>query len=212
MLAHQLNTTKGTSPVTLWIPSLQIYNFEVGPSTTGISIFERYGYTASDGSPLKLTSHQLRHLLNTEAQRSGLTDEQIARWSGRKDIAQNDVYDNRSLSERVEQARPAVEKVQASLILPTNQSPDGSFVHGQWTIKLRPKPKSCNDIADIQPQLTGLKTLYGECNHDWAFAPCEGFITCLDCDEHSCIKGGDEDSQTKLKRLQALKLQVENES
>lgn len=211
MLAHQMNSTKSTSPVTLWIPSLAIYNFEVGPSSTGINIFERYGYTDSNGSPLKLTSHQLRHLLNTEAQRSGLTDKQIARWSGRKDIGQNDVYDNRSVSERVEQARPAVEKVQASLTLPTNQSQDGTFVHGQWTIKLRPKPRSCSDIAEIQPHLTGLNTLYGGCNHDWAFAPCEGFIHCLDCNEHSCIKGGNEDAQTKLRRLEALRLQVAHE-
>lgn len=211
MRANQLSTAKGTSPVTLWIPNLQTYNFEVGPSNSCTSIFDRYGYAASDGSPFKLTSHQMRHLLNTEAHRSGLTDEQIAHWSGRKDIGQNSAYDHRSVSEHIEQARPIVEKVQASLALTKDQVKDVSLTHGQWQIKIKFKPRSCEDIADIQPHLTGLATLYGECHHDWAFTPCEGFVHCLDCNEHACIKGNDEDAQTKLRKLETLKQQVMNQ-
>jgi hypothetical protein len=38
------------------------------------SIFDRHGYRAENGERVKLTSHQARHLLNTIAQRGGLSN------------------------------------------------------------------------------------------------------------------------------------------
>lgn len=45
------------------------------------------------------SSHQPRHLLNTLAQRAMLSDIEIAFWSGRKNVEQNNVYDNRTWEE-----------------------------------------------------------------------------------------------------------------
>lgn len=209
MRRHELTPQWKTSPVTLWLPDLSDFNFDVGPSRTGRSIFERYGYTDANGEPLKLTSHQIRHLINTEAQRAGLTDEQIAHWSGRKNVAQNAVYDHRTTAERVDHARAAVEKVQANVSLGgTSSSVDSDVIQGQWVIKVVPRVRSAQDQTDIQPHMSGLKTLYGECHHDWSFAPCEGFVKCLDCSEHACIKGSDEDARTKLSRLETLRQSV----
>lgn len=205
-LRHQLNTRVGTSPVQLFMPDLTDLNFDLGPSAGKVSIFERYGFTDAKGSPLKVTSHQIRHLINTEAQRVGLTEEQIAHWSGRRRVDQNSVYDHRTLDERVEQTREAVELVQSAVCLPA--SPESvSYSHGQWTVKVVRKPRALADIEDVQPHLSGLKTLYGECHHDWSFAPCEGFVKCLDCSEHACIKG-DEDAAVKLDRLRSLHASV----
>lgn len=202
---HQLNSRGGTSPVMLWMPKLADLGHALMGSETTKSIFTRYGYVDADGKALKLRSHQVRHLINTEAQRVGLSDEQIAHWSGRRKTSQNAVYDHRTTAERVEQTREAVEHVQSSVALVgADREKDASFVHGQWLVKVVRKPRSLTDIDDIQPQLTGLKTLYGECHHDWAFAPCEGFVKCLDCSEHACIKGSGEDAQLKLDRLKAL--------
>ncbi len=63
------------------------------------SIFTEFGF-ASD---LKITPHQFRHWLNTMAQQSGLSEEVIAMWSGRKDIQQNAVYDHTPESDKVKQ-------------------------------------------------------------------------------------------------------------
>ncbi|MCF8206485.1 MAG: hypothetical protein K9J82_15485 [Methylotenera sp.] len=205
-LRYQLNLRAGTSPVQLFMSDLTDLNFDLGPSATKTSIFERYGFCDAQGAPLKLTSHQIRHLVNTEAQRVGLTDEQIAHWSGRRRVDQNAVYDHRTLEERVEQTRDVVESVQAAVALPV--AAEGvSYTHGQWTVKVVRKPRLLADVEDVQPQLSGLKTLYGECHHDWSFAPCEGFVKCLDCSEHACIKG-DDDAAVKLERLRSLHASV----
>lgn len=205
-LRYQLNPSAGTSPVQLFMPDLTDLNFDLGPNATKTSIFERYGFSDAQGAPLKLTSHQVRHLINTEAQRVGLTDEQIAHWSGRRRVDQNAVYDHRTLQERVDQTRDVVESVQAAVGMPA--AAEGvSYTHGQWTVKVVRKPRSLADIEEVQPQLSGLKTLYGECHHDWSFAPCEGFVKCLDCSEHACIKG-DDDAAVKIERLRSLHASV----
>ena len=201
VLRHQLHRGSDTSPVLLGLPELSRLNSDLGPNNNNTeNIFERYGFVDADGEPLKLTSHQFRHLINTEAQRVGLSDEQIAHWSGRLRISMNSAYDGRKNVERVEQSRAVVEAVQASIGLKP-----GSGDH--WMVVV-PHLRSTTDITDIQPKLSGLKTLYGECHHDWSFAPCEGFVKCLDCNEHACIKGTDEDAQTKLLRLKTLHVGV----
>lgn len=205
MRKSQLHATAGTSPVLLWMPDLADLNFELSGARTQTSIFERFGFQDEQGEALKLTSHQIRHLINTEAQRVGLTDEQIAHWSGRRRVDQNAVYDHRTLEERVEQTREVVEAVQSSVALPGSDE-RRSYLIGQWQVNVLPRPRLL-DIDDLQPQLTGLKTLYGECHHDWSFAPCEGFVKCLDCSEHACIKG-DQDADTKLERLRSLHASV----
>jgi hypothetical protein len=209
MRRFELSASRNASPIQLWMPDLNVFSHSVRGSDSQQSIFHRYSYTKPDGEPLSLTSHQIRHLINTEAQRSGLADEQIAHWSGRKRIDQNTVYDHRTIDERTEQTREVVEEVQSRLALVQETSNEASDVrHGQWLIKVVRKPRSLVDVEDIQPHLSGLKTLYGECHHDWTLAPCEGFVKCLDCREHACIKGSDTDSKTKLERLENLRQSV----
>jgi hypothetical protein len=57
-----------------------------------LSAVERYGFREPDGSPIRVTTHQFRPWLNTLAQEGGMSQELIARWSGRKDMAQNGAY------------------------------------------------------------------------------------------------------------------------
>lgn len=226
MLAHQLHPVLGTSPVRLWMPSLTIYSQHVGVSTaTRIGIFDRHGYRSSDGGPLTLRSHSLRHLLNTEAQRGKMTNEQIAWWSGRSNLAQNQVYNHMSEQERVDRANELLADENGHLrvvpLRPQNPSKpiasdesaspnsNGSLIHGHWCIDVA-KPASCSDL-DIQPKLAGINTLYGRCEHDYVLSPCEGFAHCLDCSEHSCIKGTGTDEQDKLARIKELMSRVAQE-
>lgn len=211
MRADQLAVKISTSRVILMMPSLSsFFTKDVSlSSATNTSIFDRYGYTEEDGTRLKMHSHQFRHLLNTEAQRMKLPDTMIAHWSGRLDIKQNETYDNRPEQERVDQVRPLVEEMDARLA--HHHATDGvrqSIQTGPWRIEMGHKPRSCSDLDDIQPQLAGLKTRFGECHHDWAMAPCEGFIACIECREHVCIKGSDQTSQERLERIYRLYSQV----
>ena len=77
----------------------------------GIStIFSRFGLTEEDGRPIEITTHQFRHWLNTLAQQGGMSQMEIARWSGRKDVAQNADYDHRSGFEMAKRARELLAK------------------------------------------------------------------------------------------------------
>jgi len=227
MRANQLHPRKGTSPVRLWMPSLPRYLQDVGLSNeTRTSIFDRHGYRDSDGGPLTLRSHSLRHLLNTEAQRGKMTNEQIAWWSGRANQAQNQVYNHMTEQERVDRAKELLADDSGHLSVvpfhpknpddPTAPKPsshsdtNGVTTHGHWRIDAGRKPASCSDL-DLQPQLAGINTLYGRCEHDYVLSPCEGFAQCLDCSDHACIKGSGTDEQEKLVRIRELMDRVAQE-
>jgi hypothetical protein len=57
------------------------------------SVFDRYGFKEPNGSSIFVTSHEFIRWLNTLAQEGGMSQELIARWSGRKDVSQNAAYD-----------------------------------------------------------------------------------------------------------------------
>lgn len=64
-------------------------------SETGVaSVFDKLGLTEDDGSSIRLKSHQFRHYLNTLAQAGGLSQLDIAKWSGRRDVRQNKAYNH----------------------------------------------------------------------------------------------------------------------
>ncbi len=82
----------------------QVANFITG--RTGVmAVFARFGFANPDGSLLEVTTHQFRHWLNTLQQRGGMSQMEIARWSGRKDMGQNAAYDHRSGVEMAAAAR-----------------------------------------------------------------------------------------------------------
>jgi hypothetical protein len=218
MRRSQIHILNYTSPVLLWMPVREVYTGDVclhstpwGKGRRSATIFERYNYTDENGKTLGFKSHQPRHLINTEAQRSSLPDDLIARWSGRQKIDQNEVYDQRSTQERIEQASAIVAATAA--VTDKHVPDDTASVRraGPWLVMHRPNLRSCADLDDVEPQLTGLQTLYGECYHDYASSPCEGFIACLECKDHDCIKGGDEDAMEKVVRIDQLKQRAEAE-
>lgn len=66
-----------------------------------VNIFERHKIENNDLEPLTFNSHQLRHLLNTLAQRTKLSEVEIAFWSGRKNINHNNNYNHVSDDEMI---------------------------------------------------------------------------------------------------------------
>lgn len=80
----------------------------IGGSESMPSLFQELGYAEDDGSPIHLRTHQIRHYLNTLANRGGLSEVDIARWAGRANIHQNSAYDHESAADLAEQARRVV--------------------------------------------------------------------------------------------------------
>ena len=154
------------------------------------SIFEAFGYTEDDGSPIQLTSHSLRHYLNTLAQMGGLSSTQIAIFSGRKDVKQNRHYDHMSSDEV--------------------QAPISEALKAGFTSELEPVDISGRNLM-MRSEFRGLgltaahTTEYGWCRHNFASEPCQMYRDCINCQEQECIKG----ESHKEANLRQLKQETE---
>ena len=155
------------------------------------TLFQRMGYKDEDGSDIRLTSHQIRVWLSTNAERGGMDAWQLARWAGRARINDNRHYDLRTQDEREQQARS---------ILEFNERPTALEA-----IKLN-LPVSYKDLGVNRIGIADV-TEYGMCVHDYAMSPCTKGGECMTCKEHVCIKGMPE----TLDRIIRLEEQVESQ-
>jgi len=180
MTRNLLHGQRGMSPVILWMPTHNVFNNSLCPRESAgeshQSIFDRHGYMSNDGKRLKLTSHQARHLLNTIANRGGLSQNLIAKWSGRANARQNRVYNHMSEFEMV----AAAEAVEPTLTL---YGPDGDISQH--------RPVTVKDLELIERGALHA-TEFGVCIHDYVVSPCERFRDCLNCEEQVCVKGNKE--------------------
>lgn len=184
---NEFRTDRGSSHCMIdRVMQRQISDCLGGRSNEGfVSMFSRLGLAAEDGSPLKITSHQFRHYLNTAAQRSGADQLDIALWSGRKSTAQNRAYDHLSADELLELVRDALGE-------------EGESLGPVAPVRVRP-PISRAEFAKLVAP-TAHFTEFGVCVHDFAMLPCQRHRDCLNCDEHVCVKG----DRARASRIQAL--------
>lgn len=190
---------KSASPVLLAPTNINVLNNDLGHRKTKgdygpPGIFQRHGYTRGDGKPIKLTTHQFRHLLNTIAQRGGLGQVEIARWSGRVDGKQNRAYDHMSEFELVDLLR----KHDSSLTLdqPLEQI-------AQRLAALVPITRQEFNTLTTP---TAHVTEFGFCVHDFVMSPCQRFRDCLNCSEQVCIKGDRRIDRIRAKYAQVMAL------
>lgn len=152
------------------------------------SVFEAHGYTDTNGDYLSINPHMLRHYLNTLVRRSGdLTEEEIARWSGRRDIRQNRVYDHESPTDRIAKLQKAVGDPNMAI---------GPFGNIDNRIFIRR-----DKFAQIKI-ITAHVTEFGYCIHDYAQSPCQVHQDCINCNEEVCVKG-DRRAEENLRKAQA---------
>jgi hypothetical protein len=195
MTRNLLGDQRETSPVILWAPRHFVFNNSLSPREqleNHKTIFDRYGYKSIDGQRLKLTSHQARHLLNTLANRGGLSQEQLAKWAGRADQKHNRVYNHMSEWEMVAKA----EALDATLTL---FGPKGEVSQHV--------PVTTQDVNLMERGAMHV-SMWGVCSHDFIMSPCDKFRDCLNCEEHVCIKGAGKDSVGRLDRIKERFAQV----
>lgn len=172
----QRKPAKATWPGVVATVSINQVNNRLGPKTGSHheTIFSRYGFTEPDGSPIKVTTHQFRHYLNTLAQAGGLSQLDVAKWSGRKDIRQNATYDHVSADELVLKIRGALGD-DSQMFGPLANLPKRIVIHRDEFARLKVP--------------TAHTTEFGVCIHDYTMAPCQLHADCLNCSEQVCVKG-----------------------
>lgn len=153
------------------------------------SIFTRFGFTEPDGSHIAVTSHQFRHYLNTLAQAGGLSQLDIAKWSGRRDIKQNEAYDHVTPSQMLQKIRDAV---------------GGDQMFGPLA-ELPKKVLICRDEFARLVVPTAHTTDLGYCVHDYTASPCQLHMDCIHCEDLLCVKGDAEKEALLRMRLEEAK-------
>lgn len=173
----EFHGNRPTSPFHFEPVSIGFFNNAIG-ERIGVdghkSIFERNGYTEPDGSKISITSHQFRHYLNTLANAGGMSALEIAKWSGRMDLGQNDTYDHVSGKEMIKLIRDAIGDAEKSL---------GPIAMYKNKI-LIPRDEFGRLVIP-----TAHTTDIGYCVHDYGMSPCETHRDCLNCNEMVCVKG-----------------------
>lgn len=141
-----------------------------------LSVFERNGSLMDDGTPMRCRTHGFRHWLNDLAQRGGMSQVLVARWSGRKEIAQNGEYDHMSGVELAEQGRALLADGRVMGLL--------ADLHDRL-------PPIERDTFRGSVMETAHVTDLGMCDHNFFSSPCPEFSGdgCGSCEHLNVVKG-----------------------
>jgi len=183
-----------------------------GPEQT---LFQRFGRNDEDRGR-SLTSHSLRHLLNTEFFRLGLSDALITKHFGRISVAQSYEYDHRSLGETLmamDVPVPLEETIgrNAAFVatLIANNLVTGPIVD-QFQHFLTTEGEDAA-LAFLAAEADGFHvTPYGFCLRSFSAAPCPKHLECFNNCIHATSTGLPEhtDSLVSLERRMLVQLEA----
>jgi len=192
---NELHSVRATNPCMFESISINQVNYNLGGRAQEhgrASIFTRFQFEEEDGSQIKVTSHQFRHYLNTMAQAGHMSQLDIAKWSGRRDIRQNEAYNHVSVAEKLEKYQKAIGA--------------DSLQQGEVAEIMIRTPVFRDKLelpfsANIALHITDL----GICEHDFTMLPCSHFRDCIMCSELVCVKGMTRQDSFRKKMLQNVR-------
>ncbi|QDQ82212.1 hypothetical protein [Paraburkholderia megapolitana] len=150
-------------------------------------LFEKYGQTDEDRA-LKIESHMLRHLQNTELFRLGVADTIISKRFNRRSVAQSYEYDHRSLAEDLEQIEipQDIEIMLGAKTSTVARLIKGGKANGPIVDAFRRIQETDGDVAAyeyLRAEADGFHaTPYGHCLNSFTVDPCPKHLECFaDC-------------------------------
>jgi hypothetical protein len=151
------------------------------------TLFEKYGETDEDRT-LKIESHMLRHLQNTELFRLGVADTIISKRFNRRSVAQSYEYDHRSLAEDLDQIEIAqdIEITLGDKASTVARLIKGGKANGPIVDAFRRIQATAGDTAAyeyLRAEADGFHaTSYGHCLNSFTVDPCPKHLECFaDC-------------------------------
>jgi hypothetical protein len=148
------------------------------------SLFERYGSTKED-QELRLESHMLRHLQNTELFRLGVADTIISKRYNRRSVAQSYEYDHRSLAEELEQISiPEEVELQlgekATTVAKMIKGGKASGPIVEAFVRIQTKDGDAAAYEYLRVEADGFHaTPYGHCLNSFTVDPCPKHLECF---------------------------------
>jgi hypothetical protein len=133
------------------------------------SIFHSTGALAEHEPAFELTTHMARHYLNNIAQKVNVPQADIALWSGRKLVTQNNAYDHETAEELVARIKSKRGPEKLPVIKIDNRA--------AWEMSIVKE--------------TAHTTQFGWCQQSLRQDPCQMFGQCLNCQHLVCVKGAE---------------------
>jgi hypothetical protein len=152
------------------------------------SIFDRYGFADLSGERMRAKSHDFRKVINTMAQRGGLSQVEIARWMGRSHIGDNAAYDYRTASEIAAELRELVMK---------------NEVYGDLAKQVAELPADVREPFLKKRLSMGHSTPNGDCTSNVAETPCATALSCLGGCTYFLRRKNDQKSRDRLLVVQS---------
>ncbi|MGR5219877.1 integrase [Vibrio parahaemolyticus] len=196
-----LDAFKSNICTELFIPTINTLNEDLAPTkkksrltgklqTGSRSVFQRWGY-----GDLKITSHQVRHLLDTMAAVNGMDGEQRAKWAMRSDPKHNRYYDH---TPPEEYGADFIEDKEANLV---SQGLISDSATGVLQIQVQvATPRTLQEL-NTKASLTAHTNEFGMCVLSYMAEPCTKYRDCINCDKLVCEKGDDRKCERIRKRL-----------
>lgn len=117
-----------------------------------------------DGTPIRLTSHDFRYWVTTQAAKRSVPDHIIARWQGREHLGDLSAYKLLTQEERIALVKHAVQAGRAS----------GAIADFYFALKEDLRDVWLDDIL-VAAHVTPL----GVCIHDFTISPCPKALNCV---------------------------------
>jgi hypothetical protein len=167
----------------------QLRDYISGRPTIDIkNVFERHNLMFQ-GKPIRLTSHQFRHFLDTIVELSdSVSDIEVARYFGRKYMGDNEAYDHTNKAKKV---MDAADDIISSHGISKDQAKEASII-----FTLVDREEALDTISDLT---TTLVTSIGKCSHDFNDSPCGK--------HYACLRGCSEYYRTKNNKAEILELE-----
>ncbi|GAK83409.1 hypothetical protein JCM19238_959 [Vibrio ponticus] len=199
--ANCLDTAKSNIPTELYIPTINTLNEDLAPtkkknrvtgelSTGSLSVFKRWGH-----GDLKITSHQIRHMLDTMAAVNGMDEEERAKWAMRSDPKHNRYYDHTTPEEYGADFIEEREKELVSQGLMDNPATGTTQIQVQVAT-----PRTLQEL-NTKAALTAHTNEFGICVTSYMAEPCTKYRDCINCDRQVCEKGDDGKCERIRQRL-----------
>lgn len=190
------NTSQGIMPCMMMGVTVGSVFGHFAAGKKSVSIFSRYGFDQS----YRVTTHQLRHWLNTLAERGGLSDLERDMWSGRRTSGGMKYGETRPTSR---QSLAYLHNDTEDLLEAVGLTAEAMDLTPSFSNTLKNLPISLEEFGAMSNKPTVHVTEYGVCFHDFAMQPCPVHGDCLNCQEHACVKG-DVQKEKNIKALQKI--------
>lgn len=194
---NEMHAQRGTYTSVVAQATVQMFEHWLSGHDGGkkASVFEAWGLREKDGSKIEITTHAFRHWLTTVATIKGMSQLDIATWSGRS-VEQNKAYNHSSPEENLAIIRNALQ----------DGGGIGPLFEAGKDLKIN-SPVNRRDFLGAQIG-AGHVTDNGLCIHDFSMLPCPILGECWKCSENIFIKGDQKHHASTHDQLEFTKVQL----